>query len=51
MLGSWKASILVAEKSESYETLRPQYILLSMEKFKNTVCLQGKFSEHFKGTS
>ena len=50
MFGSWKARILVAEKSESYETLRPN-VLLSMEEFKNIVCLQGKFSEHFKGTS
>ena len=26
MLGSWKARILVAKKSESYETLRPKCI-------------------------
>ena len=26
MLGSWKACILVSEKSESYETLRPKCI-------------------------
>ena len=49
MLESWKTRILVAEKSEGYDTLR-QNVLLSMEKFKNIVCLQGKFSEHFKGT-
>ena len=26
MFGSWKARILVTEKSESYETLRPKCI-------------------------
>ena len=42
------AHIIVAEKGESYETLRPKCIAIYGELQEHYL---QKFSEHFKGTS